>query len=697
MEPEPPKTFPNTCQGTRQARTSLPGCLCLTTLEQGGGPTEDHAEGQWWYEDGQDPGHLIDGDGSTGYEPPADAADSENEAAQAFFVAHSEDVYISRLQVYCGGRPERGSAVRGPAQDLARGPEHVEVWVDDCPGNDCPAAGGSETSSGLQATASFPDSACADLDGDTPVSFDFEPYLHPCNGCVIRVKFWGRYPELPYCSDYCNGNVVENDQSCGYPSSGCSPACYKSECAKCCGCAAWYDSHTSSGNFGGGQGVVSNLPGSCSTGCADECIPGDKPAEAGDGGAPPYAIRELIWTQPTAASIWGDPHVHGADGDSADFKGADGGIYSLLSAPDLSFTARFRYADFVSPYSRQLVHGSFVRGAYWNVRVPSTGRVLRVSFTCEPEQRAIEVVDGDGDEPADVISHVRGRWTRRHCSTSSAGEGALPMARRCANSSLPMAGRWTLRRSIDGGDVEIALANVKGSTRLTLATRSWRTVAECTAAQPHHGIRRLNVKVHPKARSALAPVAPHGLLGQTFDGDGLPINGHRDDYTKRHVNASRHHPGGVISTLSLGEGAFEGSADDYRLPDASPFATAFKYSRFAARGVVPPRDATAMRAGRVGPKRAAPVWDPAGGVDKLVPHLNFVGSDLNRGRAKTAEACYNACAKTRGCAAFTFITSPGFNEKARHGHDRCWLKKAGFERGAEYSSGTISGVVAKKI
>ena len=64
MEPEPPKTFPNTCQGTRQTRRSLPGCLCLTALEQGG------AEGQsstWWYEDGQYPGNLIDGDGSTGY------------------------------------------------------------------------------------------------------------------------------------------------------------------------------------------------------------------------------------------------------------------------------------------------------------------------------------------------------------------------------------------------------------------------------------------------------------------------------------------------------------------------------------------------------------------------------------------------------------------------------------------------------
>ena len=115
-----------------------------------------------------------------------------------------------------------------------------------------------------------------------------------------------------------------------------------------------------------------------------------------------------------------------------------------------------------------------------------------------------------------------------------------------------------------------------------------------------------------------------------------------------------------------------------------------------------PRNATAMHAGLVGPKERAPAWDRAGGVDKLVPHLNFVGSDLNRGRpgrrpkAKTAEECYSACAKTRGCAAFTFITSPGFNEKARHGHDRCWLKKAGFERGAEYSSGTISGVVGRE-
>ena len=177
----------------------------------------------------------------------------------------------------------------------------------------------------------------------------------------------------------------------------------------------------------------------------------------------------------------------------------------------------------------------------------------------------------------------------------------------------------------------------------------------------------------PRARGR---VAPHGLLGQTFDGDGVPLNGRQDV----HEEGARLLG---LTTHAAAEGAIQGTIEDYRLP--SPFATAFRYSRFDAKGAVAPRNATAMHAGLVGPKARAPAWDPAGGVDKLVPHLNFVGSDLNRGlpgrrpKAKTAEACYSACAKTRGCAAFTFITSPGFNEKARHGHDRCWLKKAGFE------------------
>ena len=56
------------------------------------------------------------------------------------------------------------------------------------------------------------------------------------------------------------------------------------------------------------------------------------------------------------AALTGDPHLTGAHGDHADVKGADGGIYSLLSAPRLSVAVRFEHDDFKTPYSKQLIH-----------------------------------------------------------------------------------------------------------------------------------------------------------------------------------------------------------------------------------------------------------------------------------------------------------------------------------------------------
>ena len=65
--------------------------------------------------------------------------------------------------------------------------------------------------------------------------------------------------------------------------------------------------------------------------------------------------------------------------------------------------------------------------------------------------------------------------------------------------------------------------------------------------------------------SASPQVAPHGLLGQTFDGDGVAIDGAIDDYSAKEV-----------VTKAMGEGAIEGVAADYELPSASPFSTKFK-------------------------------------------------------------------------------------------------------------------------
>ena len=104
-----------------------------------------------------------------------------------------------------------------------------------------------------------------------------------------------------------------------------------------------------------------------------------------------------------------------------------------------------------------------------------------------------------------------------------------------------------------------------------------------------------------------------------------------------------------------------------------------------------------MHAGLVGPKKRAPAWDPAGGVDKFVAHLNFVGSDLKSVRyARDARACYEWCRKTAGCAAFSYITHAPEIKPAQLKAEPCWLKKSGFAVGAEHSGGTVSGVLAAR-
>lgn len=86
-----------------------------------------------------------------------------------------------------------------------------------------------------------------------------------------------------------------------------------------------------------------------------------------------------------------------------------------------------------------------------------------------------------------------------------------------------------------------------------------------------------------------------GLLGQTFDGDGLPVHGKRDSYERLDdgtLTRDRKSSGGTVSTHALAEGAIEGTAEMYRVN--SPFETNFKFSRFGSRTAVP-RNVTALR------------------------------------------------------------------------------------------------------
>jgi len=82
-------------------------------------------------------------------------------------------------------------------------------------------------------------------------------------------------------------------------------------------------------------------------------------------------------------------------------------------------------------------------------------------------------------------------------------------------------------------------------------------------------------------------VAPHGIIGQSFDGDGIGINGARDPEPRAGTN---------LTTAAMAEGAIEGSWRDYVME--SEYDTAFKFSRFGA-AFARPRDTTALTGERI--------------------------------------------------------------------------------------------------
>ena len=80
----------------------------------------------------------------------------------------------------------------------------------------------------------------------------------------------------------------------------------------------------------------------------------------------------------------------------------------------------------------------------------------------------------------------------------------------------------------------------------------------------------VEVSLAPTVDVKTLKVAPHGLIGQSYDGDDIGVIGILDDY--------KPDKDGVITTSAMGEGAIEGVATDYEM--ASKFATAFKFSRW---------------------------------------------------------------------------------------------------------------------
>lgn len=241
-----------------------------------------------------------------------------------------------------------------------------------------------------------------------------------------------------------------------------------------------------------------------------------------------------------------DPHLSFAHGGRADFKGEHNSWYSMLSARNVTFNALFQHDDFKNAY--KLVHGSAMKAATWILRTNVTGTIVTVEYNASsalPNRATVRVA---GSDVSTLVTH-----------------GAKPF--KLENVKVEMR-----EKKLSGATGSSSKARAWHGTALMVTGGLWQTSVWSkpypnAAANP--GKSLLNIQIEPLYDADSDPVAPHGLIGQSWDGDGRATNGLMDDYTESEV-----------TTKAMGEGAVEGKAFEYKMKHK--FATHFKYSRFDA-------------------------------------------------------------------------------------------------------------------
>ena len=253
------------------------------------------------------------------------------------------------------------------------------------------------------------------------------------------------------------------------------------------------------------------------------------------GGSDAIAVMEVQQT-----SVQGDPHLHFAHGGTADFRGRNDVWYVVHSSPGLQFAAMTREASFLLP-GAQLVHGSFFTRAAFTLRGKNNALY---AVSVDADEVGFRVVDKSGQIVGKAESAWRG-WkadgyalsTKQSSTILSTPEWEILLTRKPVYNALPNAPEWRF---------DIAIRCLVGEAELTCF--------------------------------------PHGLIGQSFDGDQVAVDGKRDPYD-----------GLVVETAAMAEGAIEGDAEDYEL--FSPHETlSFQHSRFLKRNDdrCAPRDAARL-------------------------------------------------------------------------------------------------------
>ena len=210
---------------------------------------------------------------------------------------------------------------------------------------------------------------------------------------------------------------------------------------------------------------------------------------------PPFAPAPPSPPPLKPGGLTGDPHLHFAHGGEADFRGEDGYLYAMLHHSGLAVNVLFEACAFFLSDLVLKVRGTFVTDVFIKAVTEATGRTVRIEFT--PNM-----------PPTPIIHGLEG-GTRR----------VLP-------------GRPPLVVE----DLSIAVTQNDNTEVLHVRTAGWAIDATARLIQRSatSGKKQVDLSFAP-LQDPLAPnpktgkvVAPHGLVGQSFDGDDIAVDGKKD-------------------------------------------------------------------------------------------------------------------------------------------------------------------------
>lgn len=234
---------------------------------------------------------------------------------------------------------------------------------------------------------------------------------------------------------------------------------------------------------------------------------------------------------PSPVGAYQDPHLHFAHGGVADFRGTHNDYYNFLSVPGLSVNMKIENATF--RYKHAEVHGSFMT------------------------EMSLHAIVGGPKKKVIKISHIAAQsneqnWGWRMVNGTCGGhhfylgpEGI----RHCEEFSAKTYGASSVIRVHDWV--------------------IW-TSTNYIYDRIHGPKHRIDIAIQLNTTEKSMKVAPHGIIGQSYDNDMYAVDGKQDIYPNF----------GTFYTSAQAEGAIEGDYTMYKMNGR--YDTDFKFSRFDA-------------------------------------------------------------------------------------------------------------------